>query len=60
MAEHNSVYLWLNWEGWQRFGPSQLLRFENNPLRVCVLLPSNLESPRARVSLPFPPEDSIS
>ena len=24
-----------------------------------VLLPSNLESPRARVSLPFPPEDSI-
>lgn len=25
----------------------------------CVLLPSNLESPRARVSLPFPPEDSI-
>jgi len=24
-----------------------------------VLLPSNLESPRTRVSLPFPPEDSI-
>jgi hypothetical protein len=23
------------------------------------LLPSNLESPWARVSLPFPPEDSI-
>jgi hypothetical protein len=23
------------------------------------LLPLNLESPRARVSLPFPPEDSI-
>jgi hypothetical protein len=26
---------------------------------IGVLLPSNLESLRARVSLPFPPEDSI-
>jgi hypothetical protein len=30
-----AVYLWLNCEGWVRFGPFQWLRFEAGPLRVC-------------------------
>ncbi|MFN9367957.1 MAG: helix-turn-helix domain-containing protein [Planctomycetia bacterium] len=37
----------------------QDLRVEYPAAAAVVLLPSNLESPRAGVSLPFPPEDSI-
>jgi hypothetical protein len=35
MSERRSVYLWLNCEGWQRFGPFVWLRFESDLLRVC-------------------------
>jgi len=35
MAQRGSVYLWLNCEGWERFGPFQWLRFEDSPLRIC-------------------------
>lgn len=35
MAQRDSVYLWLNCEGWERFGPFQWLEFEDGPLRIC-------------------------
>jgi len=34
MAQRDFVYLWLNCEGWERFGPFQWLRFEDSPLRI--------------------------
>jgi hypothetical protein len=35
MSQRKSVYLWLNCEGWERFGPFQSLRFDNPALRIC-------------------------
>ena len=35
MEKSKVVYLWLNCEGWERFGPFQWLRFEDSPLRIC-------------------------
>lgn len=35
MSDRKSVYLWLECEGCQRFGPFHGLRFEHAPLRIC-------------------------
>jgi hypothetical protein len=35
MSPREVIYLWLNCEGWVRFGPFQSLWFEDTPLRIC-------------------------